>query len=76
MALCGAAAVPEQLERGIEREPTPVPPAGAAGLPGQPFDRGLTPPLLLQLMGQLSKSFVVQHFLPSFLRVVEERERN
>jgi hypothetical protein len=75
MALCGAAAVPEQSKRGLEREPASVP-AGAAGLAGQPLGRGFSQPLLLQLMGQLSKSFVMQHFLPSFLRVVGERERN
>jgi hypothetical protein len=71
MALCGAAAVPEQLECGVERAPAPVPPAGA-GLAGQPLSRGLVQPLSLQLMGQLSEYFVVQHFLPSFPCVVVE----
>lgn len=72
MALCGAAVVPEQSERGLEREPAPVSPS-AAGLTGQPLGCGLTLPLLLPIMGQLSKSFVMQHFLPSFLRLVGER---
>ena len=73
MALGGAATVPQQLECGFERAPSPVPTAGAACLPGQSLGRGLVPPLSLQLMGQLSECLVVQHFLPSFPRAVVER---
>lgn len=62
MRLRRAAAVPEQLER----EPPPTPLLPTARLQSQALCRGFVPTLLLQVMGQLSKSFVVQHCLPSF----------
>lgn len=60
------AAAPEQLERGIQcKAPLALLPA-TASLQGQALGLGLTPALLLQIMGQLSKRFVMKHVLPSF----------
>ena len=66
MSLRRAAAVPEQLECGIEPSPLLALLPTAACVQGQALCRGFVPALLLQVMGQLSKSFVVQHCLPSF----------
>lgn len=53
MALRRAAAEPEQLERGIEREP-PLPPLPAASsLQSEAFGFGFASALLLPIMGQL-----------------------
>lgn len=54
MALCGAAAVPEQLQGGIQREPVLALPAVRPGLPREALGRGLALPLLLPITGQLS----------------------
>lgn len=74
MALRRAAAVPDQLERGIERETPTTPLLPATRLRGQAFRLGFASALLLPVMGQLSKGFVVQHCLPSFPPGVEKRE--
>ena len=58
-------AVPEQPERRFQRQlPAPLP--LTACLPGQTLGLGLVQALLLTVMGQLSKSFVMQHVHPSF----------
>ena len=65
MGLGGATAVPEQPECGGQRQlPTPV--LTTARLQGQACGLGLAPTLVLTVMGQLSKRFVVQHVHPSF----------
>jgi hypothetical protein len=65
MGLGGATAMPEQPECGGERQlPTPVP--ATACLQRQALGLGLAPALVLTIMGQLSKRFVVQHVHPSF----------
>lgn len=66
MALCGPAAVPEQLQGGIQREPVLAPPTMRPRLPREALGRGLALPLLLPITGQLSKGFVVQHIPASF----------
>jgi hypothetical protein len=65
MALGGAAAVPEQPEYGIQRQPLPAPVLTTACLQRQAVSLGLAPALVLTVMGQLSKRFVVQHVHPS-----------
>ena len=58
-------AVPEQPERRSQRQPaTPLP--LTACLPGHTLGLGLAQALLLTVMGQLLKSFVMQHVHPSF----------
>jgi hypothetical protein len=65
MALGRAAALPTQPERGLERQqPAPLP--TTACLQGQTLSLGFASALLLTVMGQLSKRFVVQHCHPSF----------
>ena len=59
-------AVPEQSERGFQRQPLPAPVLTAASLQRQALSLGLASALLLTVMGQLSKSFVMQHVHPSF----------
>ena len=66
MALGGAAAVPEQSECGLKRQPLPTPVLTTARLQCQAVVLGLASALLLPVMGQLSKRFVVQHVHPSF----------
>jgi hypothetical protein len=66
MAVRGAAAVPQQLQGGVERDPTPAVPSVRPRLASQPLGCRLALPLLLPVMGQLSKRFVVQHVLASF----------
>jgi len=51
MAL-GGAAVPEQPECGVQRQPPAVVPP-TAHLPCQPLSLGLAPALVLTVMGQL-----------------------
>lgn len=76
MALRGTAAVPEQLERGSQSEAPPRPPPAATSPQRQALGLGFASALLLPIMGQLSKRFVVQHVLPSFPSEIAERERN
>ena len=71
MALGGAAAVPEQPECGLQRQPLPTPVLTTARLQRQAVSLGLAPALVLPVMGQLSKRFVVQHVHPSFRREFE-----
>ena len=71
MALGGAAAVPEQSECGLQRQPLPTPVLTTARLQCQAVVLSLAPALLLPVMGQLSKRFVVQHVHPSFRRGIE-----
>jgi hypothetical protein len=66
MALCGPAAVPEQPEGGFQRQPLPTPVLTTARLQRQTFGLRFASALLLTIMGQLKKSFVVQHCHPSF----------
>jgi hypothetical protein len=67
MAVRGAAAVPQQLQGGVERDPRqPAVPSVRPRLASQPLGCRLALPLLLPVMGQLSKRFVVQHVLASF----------
>jgi hypothetical protein len=66
MALGGAAAVPEQPECGPQRQPLPTPVLTTARLPCQTLSLGFASALVLTVMGQLSKRFVVQHVHPSF----------
>jgi hypothetical protein len=54
MALCGAAAVPQQLQGGIQREPVLALPAVRPRLPREALGCGLALPLLLPITGQLS----------------------
>jgi hypothetical protein len=65
MAL-GRPAVPEPPERGFQRQPLPAPVLTAARLQRQALRLGFALTLLLTIMGQLSKRFVVQHVHPSF----------
>jgi hypothetical protein len=71
MALGGAAAVPEQPECGLQRQPLPAPVLTTARLQRQAVSLGFAPALLLTVMGQLSKRFVVQHVHPSLRREFE-----
>ena len=66
MALRGAAAVPEQPECGFQRQPLPAPVLTTARLQRQALSLGFASALLLTVMGQLKKRFVVQHVHPSF----------
>lgn len=66
MALGGAAAVPEQPERSLQRQPPPAPVPTTACLQRQTLGLRFASALLLTIMGQLSKRFVVQHCYPSF----------
>ena len=71
MAL-GGAAVPEQPECGLQRQPLPTPVLTTACLQGQAVSLGFAPALVLTVMGQLSKRFVVQqHVHPSLRRELE-----
>ena len=64
------ATVPEQPQRRFQRQlPSPLP--LTARLPGQTLGLGLALTQLLTIMGQLSKSFVMQHVHPSLLRAVD-----
>jgi hypothetical protein len=65
MALCGPPAVPEQAERGVQRQPPPALLPTTASLQGQTLDLSFAQALLLTIMGQLSERFVVQHCSPS-----------
>ena len=67
MAL-GGSAVTEQSECGFQRQPLPAPVLTTASLQRQTLGLGLAPALVLTVMGQLSKRFVVQHVHPSFPR--------
>jgi hypothetical protein len=60
--------VPEQPERGFQRQPLPAPVLTTAGPQRQALRIGFASALLLTIMGQLSKRFVVQHVHPSFPR--------
>jgi len=71
MAVGGAAAVPEQPECGVQRQPLPTPVLTTARLQRQALSRGFAQALLLTVMGQLSKRFVVQHVHPSLRRGFE-----
>ena len=64
MAL-GGAAVAEQPECGVQRQPLPAPVLTTARLPCQPLSLGFAPALVLTVMGQLSERFVMQHCSPS-----------
>ena len=66
MALGRAAAVPEQPERGVQRQPLPAPVLRAARLQRQTLGLSFASVCVLTVMGQLSKSFVMQHVHPSF----------
>lgn len=61
-----AAAVPQQPERGTERETPPAALLPAPCLQGQALGLGFASALLLQVTGQLSENFVMKHCLPSF----------
>jgi len=76
MALGGAAAVPEQSECGLQRQPLPTPVLMTARLQCQPLVLSLAPTLVLTIMGQLKKRFVVQHVHPSFPREFGRVRRN
>jgi hypothetical protein len=65
MAL-GGAAVPEQPERGFQRQPLPTPVLMTARVQRQTLGLRFASALLLTIMGQLKKRFVVQHCHPSF----------
>ena len=65
MAL-GGAAVPEQPERGVQRQPPLAPLPKTACLQRQTLGLRFASALLLTIMGQLKKRFVVQHCHPSF----------
>lgn len=73
MTVRGAAAMPQELQGGIERDPTPAVPSVCPRPASQPLGCGLALPLLLPVMGQLSKRFVVQHVLASFPKIEEWR---
>ena len=62
----GGPAVPEQPERGLQRQPLPALVPATARLQRQALGLGLASTLVLAVMGQLSKRFVVQHVHPSF----------
>jgi hypothetical protein len=62
----GSPAVPEQPERGLQRQPLPMPVLTTARLQRQALSLGFASALLLTVMGQLSKRFVVRHVHPSF----------
>jgi len=66
MTLCGAAAVPEQPECGFECQLPLAPLPTAACLQRQALGLSFASPLLLTIMGQLKKRFVMQHCHPSF----------
>jgi hypothetical protein len=70
MALGGAAAVPEHPECSLQRQPLPAPVLTTARLQRQAVSLGFAPALVLTVMGQLSKRFVVQHRDHSFPRGV------
>jgi hypothetical protein len=72
----GGAAVPEQPERGFQRQPLPASVLTTAGLQCQALRLGFASALLLTVMGQLSKRFVVQHVHPSFPRDSEQVRRD
>jgi hypothetical protein len=63
MAL-GGAAVPEQSECGVQRQPPAMVPA-TAQLPCQSLGLSVAQALVLTVMGQLKKRFVMQHVHPS-----------
>ena len=67
----GCPAVPEQPERGFQGQPLPTPVLTTARLQRQALSLGFASALLLTVMGQLSKRFVVQHVHPSFSRDFE-----
>jgi len=62
----GGAAVPEQSECGLQRQPLPAPVLTTASQQRQTLGLGFAPALVLTVMGQLTKRFVVQHVHPSF----------
>jgi hypothetical protein len=64
----GGAAVPEQPECGFQRQPLPAPVLTTAGLQREAVSLGFTPALVLTVMGQLSKRFVVQQHVHPSLR--------
>lgn len=76
MTLRGATAVSEQSEGGVQCEPLPPALPATASLQRQALRLAFLSPLLLAIMGQLSKSFVMQHVLPSFPRQIEGCERD
>jgi hypothetical protein len=53
MALGGAAAVPEQPECGLQRQPLPAPVLTTSRLQGETVSLGFAPALVLTVMGQL-----------------------
>jgi len=71
MALGGAAGVPKPAERSFQRQPLPTPVLTTARLQRQAVSLGLAQALVLTVMGQLSKRFVVQHVHPSLRRGFE-----
>jgi hypothetical protein len=75
MAL-GCAAVPEQSECGFQRQPLPASVLATARLQRQAPGLGFASALVLTVMGQLSKRFVVQHVHPSFPRPFGCMRRN
>lgn len=66
MALGGAAGVPKPAERSFQRQPLPTPVLTTARLQRQTLSLGFAQALVLTVMDQLSKRFVVQHVHPSF----------
>ena len=62
----GGRAMAKQPECGPQRQPLPTPVLTTARLQCQTLVLSLAPALLLPVMGQLSKRFVVQHVHPSF----------
>jgi hypothetical protein len=64
----GGAAVPEQSECGFQRQPLPAPVLTTPCLQGQALGLRLAPALVLEVMGQLSKRFVVQQHVHPSLR--------
>jgi len=66
MNRCRGTATPEQLEHGIECRALAALLMPAPRLRGEPFRFAVAPALQLQVMGQLSERFVMQHFHPSF----------
>ena len=71
MALGGAAAVPEQPECGLQRQPLPAPVLTTSRLQCEAVSLGFAPALVLTVMGQRSKRYVVQHVHPSLRREFE-----
>ena len=71
MALGGAAGVPKPAERSFQRQPLPTPVLTTARLHCQAVSLGFAQALVLTVMGQLSKRFVVQHVHPSLRRGFE-----